>query len=104
MDSTFKDMVKEIFSNQAFTETCYINGIATTCIQSTISNNILYTEAGMTDGVNFTLDLEIDTLHRIPAEGDKVEYRGKVYKIASTEVDSANASMKLYLISTSKGA
>ena len=104
MDDTFKDLVRDIFSEQAFVETCYINGIATKCIQSTIDNNLFFTEAGLTDGVNFTLDLEIATLDRIPAEGDKVEYNGKVYKIASTTVDSANASMKIYLISTSKGA
>lgn len=104
MDSTFKQMVKEIFSDQTFTEYCYINGIQTVCIQSSISNNILYTEAGLSNDVNLTLDLEVDSLDRIPVEGDKVEYRDKFYKVASTEVDSANASMKLYLIALSKGA
>lgn len=104
MDDTFKDLVKQIFNEDAFTEKVYINGFETKCIQSSISNNIIYTEAGMSDGVNFTLDVQLDTLDRVPAEGDKVEYRDKVYKIASTEVDSANASMKLYLISTSRGA
>ena len=104
MDDTFKNLVKQIFNNQAFTQICYINGIGTKCIQSSISNNIIYTDSGLSNGVGFTLDLQIDTLDRIPVEGDKVEYRGKVYKIASTEVDSANASMKLYLISTSKGS
>ena len=104
MDSTFRDMVHQIFECQAFTQICYINGFKTKCIQSSISNNILYTEAGMSDDVDFTLDLELATLDRIPVEGDKVEYRGKFYKIASTDVDSANASMKLFLISQSKGA
>lgn len=104
MDNTFKDMIAEIFSDDAFTEDCYINGFREKCIQSSISNDIVYTEAGMVDGVNFTLDLQVATLHRIPEEGDKVQYRGKVYKIASTVTDSANASMKLYLISNSKGA
>lgn len=104
MDETFKNLVHQIFQQEAFIEECYINGYRTPCIQSSISNNIIYTEAGMSDGVNFTLDVELDTLDRIPAEGDKVVYRDKTYKIASTEVDSANASMKLYLISMSKGA
>lgn len=103
MDSTFKDLVSQIFSNQAFTEDCYINGFKEKCIQSSISNDIVYTEAGLVDNVGFTLDLEIATLHRIPEENDKVQYRGKFYKVASTETDSANASMKLYLISLSKG-
>lgn len=104
MDDTFKNLVKQIFNNEAFVQVCYINGFRTKCIQSSIENNLIFTEAGLTDGVNFTLDLQIDTLDRIPNEGDKVEYRGKFYKIASTTTDSANASMKLYLISTSKGS
>ena len=104
MDNTFRDLVSQIFSNDAFTEWCYIQGRQTKCIQSSITNNVLYTEAGLSNDANFTLDLEIATLDRIPEEGDKVEYRGKFYKIASTETDSANASMKLYLIALSKGA
>ena len=36
--------------------------------------------------------------------GFEADDRGQFYKIASTETDSANASMKLYLISLSKGA
>lgn len=104
MDSTFKDMVAEIFGDDTFTEDCYINGFKQKCIQSSISNDIVYTEAGLTDNVGFSLDLEIAALHRIPEEGDKVQYRGKFYKISSTETDSANASMKLFLIDLSKGA
>lgn len=103
MYQTFKDMMQEIFSNNQFTEICYINGFETTCICSPIGNDVLFTEAGMIDGVNFSLDLQIATLHQIPQEGDKVIFRGKTYKIASTQLDSACASMKIYLISTSKG-
>ena len=72
MNDTFKDMVAEIFSDDTFTEDCYINGFKEKCIQSSIGGNILYTEAGMVDGVNFVLDIELATLHRIPEEGDKV--------------------------------
>lgn len=104
MYQTFKDMMREIFSNSQFTETCYINGFQTTCICSPIGNNLFYTEAGLVDGVNFCLDLQIATLHQLPKEGDKVIFRNKTYKITSTELDSANVSMKIYLISTSKGA
>lgn len=104
MNNVFKQMISEIFQNEDFISFCYINGFKQTCIQSSISNNILYTEAGLVDGVNFSLDLQIAKLHRIPQEGDRVEYNGKFYKIASTETDSVSGSMKLYLISTSKGA
>ena len=37
-------------------------------------------------------------------EGDKVVFRSKTFKIASTEIDSAGVCMKLYLIALSKGA
>lgn len=104
MYQTFKDMINEIFSNEQLTEVCYINGFETVCICSSIGNNILYTEAGMSEGVNFSLDLQIATLHQLPKEGDKVIFRNKTYKIASTECDSACASMKIFLISTSQGA
>ena len=103
MYDCFKDMVKEIFQNSEFTEVCYINGFETTCICSPVGNNILYTEAGLVDGVNFSLDLQVATLHQLPQEGDKVMFRDKLYKVASTEMDSASASMKLYLIALSKG-
>lgn len=104
MDDTFKNAIHEIFQAKEFLEVCYINGFETTCICSPIGNNFVYTEAGLVDGVNFSLDLQIATLQSTPHEGDKVQFRGKFYKIASTEIDSANASMKIYLISQSKGA
>ena len=104
MYDCFKDMMKEIFSNSEFTETCYINGFETTCICSPVGNNILYTDSGLVDGVNFCLDLQVATLHQLPQEGDKVIFRQKTYKIASTEMDSAAASMKIYLIALSKGS
>ena len=104
MDNTFKDLVKQIFNIQAFTQTVYINGFETKCIQSNVSNDILYTEAGRVDDVNFSLDLQVDSLDKIPKEGDKVIYRDETYKIAYTLFDSANASMKIFLVSTSKGA
>lgn len=104
MYQTFKDMVHQLFSDLDFTEYCYINGIQYNCIVSKLNNNIMYTEAGVQSEENFTLDLEIAALHQLPKEGDKIIFREKVYKIASTEEDSANASIKLYLIALSKGA
>lgn len=104
MDDTFKNAIRQIFQQSAFTEVCYINRFETTCICSPIGNNFVYTEAGLVDGVNFSLDLQLATLQATPHEGDKVQFRGKFYKIASMETDSANASMKIFLISTSKGS
>ena len=104
MDDTFKNMVKQIFQIDAFTEQCYINGFATKCICSSTQHDMLFTDAGLQDGVNFYLDVELDTLDRMPAENDKVIFRDNTYKIASTVIDSANTSMKIYLIALSKGS
>lgn len=104
MYDCFRDAIHQIFQNNEFTECCYINGFETTCICSPIGDNILYTDAGLANGVNFCLDLQIATLHQLPNEGDKVIFRDKTYKIGSTEMDSAAASMKIYLIALSKGS
>ena len=104
MYQSFKQMIAELYNNPDFIEYCYIEGRKYKCLCSSMGNNIMFTEAGMVDEVNFTIDLELATLDRIPHQGDKVVFRNKTYKIASTETDSADASLKLYLISTSKGA
>ena len=104
MYQTFKDMMNDIFAEEDLVETCYIDGFETKCICSSISNNLAYTMAGLQSEQNFTLDLQIASLHSIPKEGQKVIFRDKTYKISSTETDSANVSMKLYLIALSKGA
>ena len=104
MYQTFKDMVHELFEDSDFTETCYINGFEHKCICSPLSNDLAYTAAGLESGENFTLDLELDELHDVPQEGEKIIFRDKQYKISSTLTDSACASIKLFLIALSKGA
>lgn len=104
MYQSFKQMMHDLFSEEDFVQTCYINGFKTKCIVSSIGNNLSFTEAGLQSEQNFTLDLQIATLDSIPQEGQKVIFRDKTYKISSTETDSANASIKLYLIALSRGA
>ena len=104
MYQVFKDMVKQIFNTEQFVEYCFINGFKTKCICSTINDNLVYTAAGLQSDENFTLDLQIDQLETIPKQGDRVIFRDKTYKISSTSIDSAHASMKIYLIALSKGA
>lgn len=104
MYNTFKDMINQLYNNQEFIQYCFIEGYKTKCFCSPITDNLIYTDSGLQSGVNFSLDLHLDQLDRIPAEGDKVIFREKTYKIASTEVDSVGACLKIYLISTSKGS
>lgn len=102
--NTFKSMIADLYSNQDLIEYCFIEGFKTKCFVSSITDNLIYSDSGLQSGVNFTLDLHIDELDRMPNEGDKVIFRQKTYKIASTEIDSVGACLKLYLISTSKGS
>lgn len=104
MDSTWSDMIKDLYDNEAFYEWCYIEGFKTKCFVSSLTDNLVYTEAGLQSDCNFVLDVLIESLPHFPNEGDEVVFREKTYKIASFERDSANVCVKLYLISTSKGA
>lgn len=103
MYDTFKDTIADLFNNPDFVQYCYIEGFKTKCFCSSVGNNIMFTEAGMVDEVNFTLDVQIAKLDRLPQQNDKVIFRNNEYKISHTQTDSADASMKLYLISLSKG-
>lgn len=104
MLDTFKSMINELYQNQDFYEWVYIEGFKSKCFVSPITDNLIYSDSGLQSAVNFSLDLHIDELDRIPAQGDKVIFRQKTYKIASTEIDSVGACLKIYLISTSKGS
>ena len=100
---TFKEAIAQLFQDEDFTEDVYINGFKTKCFCSSINDGIAFTAAGMVDEVNFTLDVQIASLDIFPQQNDKVMFRGKEYKISHIETDSAEASLKLYLISVSKG-
>lgn len=104
MYDTFKSMIDELYEIEDFIEYCYVEGFKYKCFVSSISDNLIYSDSGLQSGVNFTLELKVDDLDVTPKEGDKVIFRQKTYKIASTELDSIGACLKLYLISTSKGS
>lgn len=103
MYDTFKQTIADLFNNEDFVEYCYIEGIQTKCFCSSIGDNIAFTDAGMVDEANFTLDVELAKLDRIPEINDKVIFRQKQYKISHTQTDSANTTLKIYLIALSKG-
>ena len=104
MYDPFKSMIDELFATEQLYQWVYIEGFKTKCFVSPITDNLIYSDSGLQSAVNFSLDLHIDELDRMPNEGDKVIFRDKTYKIASTEVDSVAACMKIYLISTSRGS
>lgn len=103
MYQSFKQMIAELYNNPDFVEYCYVEGRKYKCICSSIGNGVMFTEAGMVDEVNFTLDLELATLDRMPQQNDKIVFRDKTYKISHIETDSANTTIKIFMISNSKG-
>ena len=105
MYDTFRNAIADIFNNPDFTQIVYLNGIQYKCLVSTVNNDVAFTEAGLVDMVNFTLDIQVTDQSRnnIPKQNDRVTFRGKQYKIAHVDTDSALCTFKLYLISNSKG-
>ena len=103
MSNAFQDMIAELYQEEDFVEYCYIEGRQYKCFCSSIGDGTLFTDAGMVSEENFVLDLQIRTLDRMPQENDKVQFRNKFYKISHIDTDSANTTIKLYLIDLSKG-
>ena len=75
MYDIFKEMINELYENEDLYEYCYVEGFKQKCFVSPVSDNVIYSEAGLQSGVNFTLDLKIADLERLPKEGDKVIFR-----------------------------
>lgn len=98
----FQKLMNDVFKNEAFLEECVIENIKYSCIRSNIQSGISYTEAGVQEQQNFTLDLKLP-MKKYPEKNNKVVFGGKKYKIAYTQTDSANCSIKIHLISLSKG-
>ena len=103
MYDTFRDMISEIFNNEDFIEYTFVEGRKYKCVCSPVSNDVSFTEAGLMDTTNFTIDLELATLDRMPKMNDKLVFRDKSYKVAFIQIDSANTTVKLHLIALSKG-
>lgn len=82
MYDTFRDMISEIFNNEDFIEYTFVEGRKYKCVCSPVSNDVSFTEAGLMDTTNFTIDLELATLDRMPKMNDKLVFRDKSYKVA----------------------
>ncbi len=95
--SIFKRAVDTIFQCKDFLEEVIIDGQVYKCIQSRVSSENSYTDAGLVDETDFTLDLQISDLSRKIKPESKVSFRGKQYRVSRVEEDSAFASLKIYL-------
>ena len=74
MYDVFKQMIHQLYNNPDFIEYCYVEGRKYKCFCSSINDGTYFSEAGMVDEVNFTLDLELATLDRMPKQNDKIVF------------------------------
>jgi hypothetical protein len=98
----FEKLMTDIFNNEDFLEPVAIDGINYSCIVSTLSDGFAFTEAGREAEETFSIDLKLP-IKNMPQINSKVIFRGGNYKVSSIETDSANTSIKLVIIGTSKG-
>ena len=102
MQNPFQKMMSDIFSVEDFLEDVFIESIHYKCIVSPIIDNVSFGEAGLVDEEDFTIDIKLP-ISKIPKKNDKVKFRDENYKINFIERDSANTSLKLHIVSLSKG-
>lgn len=105
MYDAFRKMVNDIFNNEQFVQWCYINGIKYKCLVSSVEDGMLFTEAGREDLENFTLQVQVteQNINNLPEENDRIQFRRKEYKVAHLELDSTLSTIKLYIVSNSRG-
>ena len=102
MQNPFQKMMSDIFKVEDFLEDVFIESIHYKCIVSPITDNISFSDAGLVDEENFTLDIKLPVSH-MPKKNDKVRFRDENFKINFVERDSANTSVKLHIVALSKG-
>ena len=105
MYNAFRKMINDIFNNENFIQFCYINGIQYKCLVSSVEDGMLFTEAGRQNLENFTLEVQIteQNINNLPKENDKIIFRHKEYKVAHFDLDSTLSTIKLYIVSNSRG-
>ena len=102
MENPFQKMINDIFSVEDFLEDCFIEGQHYKCITSPIVDNVTFSEVGVESEENFTLDLKLPISHKLK-KNDRVKFRDENYKINFIETDSSNTSIKIHIVSLSKG-
>lgn len=105
MYDAFRKMIADLFNNQNMIEFCYINGMKTKCIVSTLDGGMMFADSGMQDLQNFTLDIQLSeqSYNNPPDQNDRILFRNKEYKISHIEYDSTLSTAKLYIVTNSRG-
>lgn len=96
MNNVFQKAVADIFNCKDFLEPVVIDGQMYHCIASAVNNENVYSNAGLIDEVDFSLSIQLPLPRQIKPDG-KVSFRGVEYRVSRTEIDSAPASIRIYL-------
>lgn len=90
-------MMTDLFNVSDFCEECTIGEVKYTCVCSKMDVGESFTASGLENECAFTLDFK--TADNVPVTlNEAIIFRGKTYKVERLEPDSANASIKVYLL------
>lgn len=92
----------DVFNNKDFLEQCKVGNFTYSCICSSLPQGVVYTDYGQQSMANFTIEIKTPLIEEV-RKNTKVIFRGQQYKVQQLEYDSANTSVKLYLVGMSKG-
>lgn len=92
----FDVLVDDIFGNADFAESCTVSGRSMKCVVSSIDRNAAFTEFGEDAGVGFSLTIRAADYPN-PSKGDRLTYRGTVYRVDRSVLDSAGKTVNVYL-------
>ena len=74
-----------------FNGTDYIGSLGT------IELDIVYSGMGESDGVEVVLIATLSDFVTAPTDGDKIVFEGKIYRVMSTRIDTANVGISINL-------
>lgn len=59
--------------------------------------DIVYSSMGESDGIEVVLIATVSDFVTVPTDGDKIVFEGKIYRVMSTRVDTANVGISINL-------
>lgn len=81
-----------------FCETATISGTSYSCIRSEFLAEEQFSDYGLQEGWDLTLDFKVSDFISVPAEQTIVVFNSRTYRIAKTITDSAGLTFKAFLI------
>lgn len=80
------------------TETAVIGEDSYSCIRSEFSAEEQFTDYGLQEGWDITLDFKVSDFPSLPTEGTEITFNSNIYRIVKVVTDSANLTFKVFLV------